>query len=224
MDCCMAEEETLISYRVDHLPMVAQIIEDIGMIDLIDSQAGTHFNEILTTGETVAAMVIMALGFVSRPTYLSPQFFESKALELIIGNNKTKKEKKDKVLPEHFNDDKLGRVLDKIYEIGPDTLFQSIAFSAARKEKLKVPSLHEDTTTHSFYGIYDGDLASGISSKVNSFEPCTAKIEYGFSKDRREDCKQLVQELLVSSDGDVPLMMKIHSGNASDVKIFQRTI
>ena len=34
----------------------------------------------------------------------------------------------------------------------------------------------------------------------------------------------LAQELLVSSDGDVPLMMKAYSGNAADVSIFQDRI
>lgn len=67
------DEDLLTTSRVDHLPMVAQMIEDIGMVEFIDSQTGTHSNEIITTGQTVAAMVIMALGFVSRPTYLTPQ-------------------------------------------------------------------------------------------------------------------------------------------------------
>lgn len=164
-------------------------------------------------------MVVMALGFVSRPAYLSPQFFESKALKLIIGKSKTNRTAE--ILPEHFNDDKLGRVLDEIYDLGPDMLFQSIAFAAARKEKLTVPTLHHDTTSFSFYGDYTSEASTGAKSGEFPAEPCHAIITYGFSKDHRADCKQLVQELLVSSDGDVPLMAKIHSGNASDVKIFQ---
>ena len=48
-------------------------------------------------------------------------FFESKALKLIIGKSKTNRTAE--ILPEHFNDDKLGRVLDEIYDLGPDMLF-----------------------------------------------------------------------------------------------------
>ena len=32
--------ENLTTHRVDHLPMAAQLIEDIGMIDLIDGLTG----------------------------------------------------------------------------------------------------------------------------------------------------------------------------------------
>jgi len=216
------DDSDLTTDRVDHLPMVAQFLDDIGMVETIDSQVGVHPNEILSTGQTAAAMVVMALGFVSRPLYLSPQFFESKALGLIIGKSKT--DKTPVILPEHLNDDKLGRTLDEIYDLGPDTLFQTVAFAAARREKLNVPSLHVDTTTHSFYGSYDDDTAAGVSGRADSTEPCHATVEYGFSKDMRHDCKQLVQELLVSSDGDVPLMVKIHSGNESDVKVFQERV
>lgn len=212
----------LTCYRVDHLGLVAQMVEDLGIVTIIDSTVGYHSNEIVTTGQAAAAMVTMALGFVSRPMYLSPQFFESKALPIILGSSKTGKT--NQFLPEHFNDDKLGRTLDEIYDIGPDALFQTIAFAAARKEKLKVPTLHEDTTTHSFYGLYDDDNASGINGRHDRNEPCHAVITYGFNKDNRSDCKQIVQELLVSSDGDVPLMTKIHSGNASDVKVMQERI
>ena len=44
----------------------------------------------------------------------------------------------------------LGQVLDEIYDLVPDILFQSIAFAAARKEKLTVPTLHNDTKSFSF--------------------------------------------------------------------------
>jgi transposase len=216
------ENDTLMTHRADHLPMVAQFIDDIGMIKIIDDIVGVHPNEILTTGQAAASMVIMALGFVSRPAYLSPQFFESKALKLILGPSKT--DKTIEILPEHLNDDKLGRTLDEIYDLGPDTLFQTIAFAAARLEKLTVPTLHLDTTSHSFYGNYEGNLAAGVNGRADSWEPCHAEIVYGFSKDHRNDCKQLVQELWVTGDGDVPLMVKIHSGNEADTKIFQERV
>lgn len=214
--------ETYNTERVDHLAMVAQFIDDIGMVDLIDGMVEYHENEIVTTGQAAAAMVSLALGFVSRPMYLSPQFFSSKALRLIIGKSKTNKT--EEITPEHLNDDKLGRTLDAIYKIGPDTLFQTIAFKAARLEGLSVPSLHLDTTTHSFHGEYESETSKGISNSAKSGEPCEVQITYGFSKDHRQDCKQLVQELLVSQDGDVPLMAKVHSGNESDTKIFQERV
>ncbi len=48
----------------------------------------------------------MERGFVSRPLYLFPQFFQDKATEHLLGLG---------ILPEHLNDDKIGRVMDKLY-------------------------------------------------------------------------------------------------------------
>ena len=204
----------LASYRLDHLGMVATMADEIGLVDIIDSLAGVDKNEIVTTGQATLAMVVNCLGFVSRPLYITPQFFQSKLVHFLIGKCKTAK--KIELKPEHLNESKLGRTLDKIYEMGPDTLFQTIAFAAARKQGLKINSLHGDTTTHRFYGDYVGNNADAMKNSWGENEPCEIQIAHGFSKDHRADCKQIVQELLVSSDGDVPLMLKVHSGNASD--------
>ena len=212
----------LASYRLDHLGMVATMADEIGLVDIIDSLAGVDKNEIVTTGQATLAMVVNCLGFVSRPLYITPQFFQSKLVHFLIGKCKTAK--KIELKPEHLNESKLGRTLDKIYEMGPDTLFQTIAFAAARKQGLKINSLHGDTTTHSFYGDYVGNNADGMKNSWGGDEPCEIQIAHAFSKDHRADCKQIVQELLVSSDGDVPLMLKVHSGNASDVIVFRERI
>ena len=66
-----------------------------------------------------------------------------------------------------------------------------------------------DTTTLSLYGEYDSCCdEQGI------------KVTHGFSKDHRSDLKQVMQELMVSQDGGVPIMMKSWDGNANDNKIF----
>ena len=47
------------------------------------------------------------------------------------------------------------------------------------------------------------------------------EIKHGYSKDHRPDLKQVVQEMIVSQDGGVPLACKNWDGSASDNKIFQ---
>lgn len=54
-------------------------------------------------------MILNGLGFVSAPLYLFEKFFVGKATEHLLGEG---------VCPEHLNDDRLGRVLDKLYEAG----------------------------------------------------------------------------------------------------------
>jgi transposase len=214
--------QQLTTFRLDHLGLVAEMAHEIGLVEIIDNLAGVDKNELVTTGQATLAMVINCLGFVSRPLYITPQFFKSRLVEFLIGKCKTGK--RIELTPEHLNESKLGRTLDKIYEMGPDTLFQTVAFAAARKQKLKVKTLHCDTTSHSFYGEYESSESSGVTNAAGDDEPCCVEIVHGLSKDHRAECKQIVQELLVSSDGDVPLMQKVHSGNTNDATIFKERL
>lgn len=53
------------------------------------------------------------------------------------------------------------------------------------------------------------------------FDDNIIKITHGYSKDLRPDLKQVTQELIVSQDGGIPLMMQSWDGNASDNTIFK---
>jgi transposase len=61
----------------------------------------------------VKAILINGLGFVSRPLYLFSQFFEDKAIETLLGEG---------VESDYINDDKIGRVMDKLYHYGLNNL------------------------------------------------------------------------------------------------------
>jgi len=57
----------LASYDVDHLGIVAGVIDEIGLVEEVNQILGTHKQELLSSGTTVKAMVLNALGFVSAP-------------------------------------------------------------------------------------------------------------------------------------------------------------
>ena len=57
------------------------------------------------------------------PLYLLEKFFVGKATEHLLGEG---------IRPEHLNDDRLGRVLEKLYAFGLTELFVTVALSAAR--------------------------------------------------------------------------------------------
>src|SRR5215204_562171 len=90
---------------IDHLGIVAGIIDETGLVEEIDRRVGTHPQEHLSCGRAVKAMILNGLGFLSAPLYLFEEFFSGKATEHLIGPG---------VKPEHLNDDRLGRVLDKL--------------------------------------------------------------------------------------------------------------
>jgi transposase len=73
--------------NLDHLGIVAGIIDKIGLVDIIDKNLGKHNQQKVTTGQAVKAMVLNALGFVSAPLYLYSSFFKGKATEHLLGNN-----------------------------------------------------------------------------------------------------------------------------------------
>ena len=130
---------------------------------------------------------------------------------------------------DHFNDDSLGRCLDKIYDYGVDKLFSELAFDIGAEQNLFGRSAHIDTTSLSMHGEYDdpsldlveqvdGAMSTGSVKASASQQKACPTITYGFSKDHRPDLKQLVLNLATTGAAGFPIWMEAHSGNASDQK------
>jgi transposase len=192
--------------RLDHFGIVAGVIKDLGIAELVNEMIGTDTQEILRTGDVVAGLVINGLGFASRPLMLAPQFFESKAIDLLI---------KPGITPEHFNRHKIGRTLDAISDFGCEKLFNHLALSACKTEGIDTRFGHADTTSYELHGNYEE-----LDETGNPIEQRIA-ITHGYSKANRPDLKQVVQELITTQDGGIPLITKTLSGNASDTIILR---
>jgi transposase len=198
------------SYDIDHLGIVAGIIDEIGLIEQIDRLLGTHEQEHLSSGQLIKAMILNGLGFVSAPLYLFQEFFEGKATEHLIAPG---------VKPEHLNDDKLGRVLDKLFGADLTKVFVNCAMKAASRYGVleRSTSVHLDSTSFHLHGDYE--------TEREEEEPEAAiSITHGYSRDQRPDLKQFIVELMVSGDGDVPLFCRIADGNEADKAVFARLI
>ncbi len=70
---------------INHLGIVAGIIDELKIVDLINQELGIDEQEIVNSGEIVKAIILNGLGFVSQPLYLFPKFFEDKATEHRLG-------------------------------------------------------------------------------------------------------------------------------------------
>jgi transposase len=187
--------------RLDHLGVIASVIKDIGLIDMINARLVPDAQEVITPGEAVAGMILNGLGFANRPLSLTPQFFASKPLDLLI---------REGIDAEMFNRFKLGRTLDEAYTYGCDLLFQELALLVCTHEGIARRFHHLDTTSFSLSGEY-----------VPDSDEHAMTITHGYSKDHRPDLKQVVWELIVSQDGGVPLASKSWDGNTSDIQGFQ---
>ena len=187
--------------RLDHLGIIAGVIKDIGLVELINTRIPKHAKQEISTGEAVAGMIINGLGFSDRPMTLTPQFFQTKAMEALFRKG---------VTPDMFNRFKLGRALDACHDYGCDTLFSEVSLQACKRNNIDCRFNSEDTTSFTLTGEYDVDS-----------DEHTIEIKHGYSKDHRPDLKQAMLELMVSQDGGVPIVSRSWSGNSSDSKIFR---
>jgi transposase len=174
---------------------VAGLVDEIGIVDILNQRLGIDPREKVSTGVIVKAMILNGLGFVSAPLYLFGQFFQGKATEKLLGEG---------VKPEHLNDDRLGNVMDELSTAGLSELFLEIGLAAANKFELKRETAHLDSTSFHVDGAYENT------------EPEAIEITYGYSRDHRPDLKQFMMNLICVGDGDIPVLMEIASGNQSD--------
>ena len=133
---------------LDHLGIIAGIVDQMGLVRLMDQALGIHPQQIVSPGQAVKAMILNGLGFVSAPLYLYEGFFAGKATAHLLGEH---------ITPQHLNDDCLGRTLDKVEEYGCSELFSLIAMNAYRVFSLSVRRYHLDSSSFSVHGASEGD-------------------------------------------------------------------
>ena len=86
------------------------------------------------------------IGIVSRSLYLFPQFFEDKATEHLLG---------DGIEPKQLNDDKISRVMDKLYQLDVSGIFLLISLADVKKFGVATENSHLDATSLSVEGEYN---------------------------------------------------------------------
>jgi transposase len=193
---------------LDHSGIIAGICDEMGLVEEIDKRLGTHPQEIISPGQVVKAMILNGLGFVSAPLYLFEKFFVGKATEHLLGEG---------IRPEHLNDDRLGRILDKLAESGLTETFVTVALGAARQFGVKLNSLHLDSSSFHVDGEY-------LQPQAEMAEPGAIHITHGYSRDHRPDLKQFIVDLMCSGDGDIPLYLRVGDGNETDSAMFGKLV
>lgn len=181
--------------NLDHLGIVAGIIDEMGIVEQINSTIGRSSREKVSAGVIVKAMILNGLGFVSAPLYMFSKFFEGIATEHLLGTG---------ITASQINDDRIGNVMDDLHEAGLSQIFLGISLKAAEKYEVKVETGHLDSTSFHVHGEYDKQDEGSIH------------ITYGYSRDHRPDLKQFMMNLICAGDGDIPVMLEIVSGNQAD--------
>ncbi|RLJ01325.1 MAG: IS1634 family transposase, partial [Candidatus Aenigmatarchaeota archaeon] len=193
------------SKSLDHLGIVAGVCKEIGLTESVNSIVGVNSQQKVSTGDAVTAMVINALGFAGKPLYMYPEYMAQKPVKLLFENG---------LEPDDFNDDTIGRALDRIYENNPTNIFMKVSFEALRKNGVDRNFFHLDTTSISVQGQYENSEDDEIP----------IKITYGHSKDSNPDLKQYMISLITVSKSSIPAWICALSGNTSDKTHFREVV
>ena len=190
------------AYQVQHLPIVKAYADKIGLVEAINAVVPTEMS--VDPGTIVLGMILDTLSGRS-PLYRLEEFFTYQDTALLLGKA---------VAPAVFNDDTVGRVLDRLYDVGTMKIFTACAVRADQVYGLDKRYVHFDTTSISVYGDYLPP--EGQPDQQEQAVPFT--ITHGYSKDKRPDLKQFVFSTLCV-DRAVPLWGAPEDGNASDKTI-----
>jgi len=136
------------------------------------------------------------------PLYRLAEFLAHQDTALLLGQA---------LAPGAFNDDTVGRVLERLYDVGTMKIFTACAVRTDQAYGLDNQYVHFDTTSISVYGDY-------LPPEGQPDQPVPAvpfTITHGYSKDKRPDLKQFIFSTLCV-DRAVPLWGKPEDGNASD--------
>ena len=188
--------------QLDHLGLVAGFCHEISLPRIIDKFIPKHSEHNVSHGESVLAMILNGLGFRSRTLHMFSDFFEHKPTDKLIGNG---------VLPEHLNDDVLGRTLDALYDANVSMLYQVIAEHVVQHLGLSSESVHLDITSFHVDGEY-GEVSDEGAQRL--------ELTKGYSRDHRPELNQVILELICENQAGIPVYMQALSGNTNDSKAF----
>ena len=194
---------------LDHLGLIMSTINKLGIDKQIDKLIPMTKGAKTTMGQRASAIILNGLGFIDDRLYLFPKFLENKPVAKLLGEG---------LQASDFNDDALGRFLDKVHSYGETKLFSEISLPIALKHKLLNKSAHFDTTSLSVYGNYDTDDEVQTVNHRTLKLPDNVKPEYGHAKNKRVDLKQMIVLLATTGRSSFPVWMESNSGNASDKK------
>ena len=208
----MQEQEIEVK-NLDHLGLVAGMIDELGIVRIIDQLIPKDESKgaKLSFGELTKAMILNGLGYVNKQLYMVKDFFKDKPLKQLFN--------KEDISWQYFNDDSLGRTLDKLYEYGVTNIFEKIAKNTVDTLNIKVDALNIDSTSFHVDGEYkNSELLSEDESGV------AVRLKKGYSRDYHPELKQVVLNLIVENSSGIPLVLKVADGNQIDTQGFNEIV
>lgn len=185
---------------VGFAPILGSYFEKCGIQRIIDEHVVLDpRRKVLTHGQAAVAMITAILFQVMQLYRICRFASEKKVLNVLL----------PKIEPEQYFDDRLADTLDALFASGIGDLEMLITRQMIRTFEIESPVCHNDTTSVSVYGDAD-----------NHKTDQSIRLAFGHSKKHRQDLKQLIWSMSVSSDHAFPLFQKAFSGNTADVSTY----
>jgi len=181
-------------------PILKHYFEKCRIAEIIDENVPLDpRRKVLSHGQASVAMITGILFQVLQLYRLCKFAAETTVLETIFPG----------IAPGEYFDDRLADTLDAIFNFGIGDLETLLTQAMIEIFQIINTVCHGDTTSASVYGKCDKNRTAN-----------SIKITFGHSKKHRDDLKQLVWSLAVSSDSAFPLFQKAYSGNTADVTAY----
>lgn len=214
--------------RLGHLGIIADLLRSMGFLDLIDAVCGVDQRMKVSHGEC-AQMVLLGVFAGEHGLWRLTERLDPYDMATVTGDAG--------IDLREFHDVRLGRMLDAVWDAGPERLLSALSLKVVSWAELDLGTLHFDTTTLSFYGAYEEDLDDSWTPELDAvLDPLAVPVRsprverapdgdgrlapvvtYGYAKNRRHDLKQILFGLVVAGDGGVPLYGRSMDGSTSDI-------
>ena len=159
--------------------LIRALIDELQIIETINNTVRWDQTQWkISPGELIAALII-AFFCQRQALYKVCDFYMHQDLDLLFG-------RKD-LCANDFNDDCLARAMDRLEESEFPKLYGLIMLNVYKIHQMLPKCCHADTTSLVVFGDYD--------------DPDQELVNFGFSKDKRFDLKQIKSGLCVNSDG-----------------------
>lgn len=190
---------------VGSLPIVNFFCERIGLDESLARFVPCDDRRLRLAPAVALGVVVRNLVVAHRPVYALGEWaapFEPGLLGLEAGGAAL------------LNDDRVGRMLDRLFDADRASLLTEIVTRAVRVFRIDLTQIHNDSTTVTFSGAYRSapDAAANMTPRSKP----AARIVHGHNKDHRPDLRQLLWVLSVTADGAVPIVHRVVSGNTVD--------
>lgn len=193
------------TYTDGRFQLFVGLCEKIGLPQIINKHMEKATGRPMDIPPGIEAMILMAPmaeeGY--KPLYQLNDYYCTKDLEGIFHFP---------VKEEQIKDDRFAYFLDVFYEAGCRTIFSEICANALLSYGIRIKNINYDTTSFVMWGDYE--TVEGKTGVIT--------IDFGHSKDRRSDKKQI--KLAIGTGDGTIVDAKVLSGNADDKTFNQENI